>query len=57
MFAKYVASDTEMLKFSIKNVFFIDVFTQYYLNEYGQFVVGDRYRDKEIFDFFSSYIC
>ncbi len=33
------------------DVVFVDVFKQYYLNEYGQFVVEDRYRDKEIFDF------
>ena len=33
------------------DVVFVDVFSHYYLNEYGQFVVEDRYRDKEIFDF------
>ncbi|MEM4565880.1 MAG: RAD55 family ATPase [Archaeoglobaceae archaeon] len=49
--AKYITRDMEMLRFSTKNVFFVDVFTQYYLNEYGQFVIEDRYRDKEIFDF------
>uniref|UniRef100_A0A7J2TKP3 Recombinase RecA n=1 Tax=Archaeoglobus fulgidus TaxID=2234 RepID=A0A7J2TKP3_ARCFL len=49
--AKYVTRDMEMLNFSTKNVLFIDAFSQYFLNEYGQFVVEDRYRDKEIFDF------
>jgi archaellum biogenesis ATPase FlaH len=33
------------------DVEFIDVYSHYYLNEYGQFIVEDRYRDKEIFDF------
>ncbi|AGK61456.1 RecA-superfamily ATPases implicated in signal transduction [Archaeoglobus sulfaticallidus PM70-1] len=33
------------------DVEFIDVFSQYYLNEYGHFIIEDRYRDKEIFDF------
>jgi archaellum biogenesis ATPase FlaH len=37
--------------FSVERIQFIDVFTQYYLNEYGQFVLEDKYRDKEIFDF------
>lgn len=49
--AKYVARDMELLRFNPRNVVFIDVFSQYYLNEYGQFVIEDRYRDKEIFDF------
>lgn len=48
---KYVAKDMEMMRFSVNKVIFIDVFTQYYLNEYGQFVIEDKYRDKEIFDF------
>ncbi|MFN3383480.1 MAG: RAD55 family ATPase [Archaeoglobaceae archaeon] len=49
--AKYVSRDMEMLHFNPKSIVFVDVFTQYYLNEYGQFVIEDRYRDKEIFDF------
>lgn len=49
--AKYIARDMELLHFNPKNVIFVDIFTQYYLNEYGQFVIEDRYRDKEIFDF------
>ncbi len=49
--AKYIARDMEMLRFNPKSIVFVDVFTQYYLNEYGQFVIEDRYRDKEIFDF------
>jgi len=41
-----------MLAMSFKpDVEFIDVFSQYYLNEYGQFIIEDRYRDKEVFDF------
>jgi len=48
---KYVVRDMEILRFRTKDITFIDVFSQYFLNEYGQFVVEDRYRDKEIFDF------
>lgn len=33
------------------DVVFVDVFSHYYLNENGQFIVEDRYKDKEIFDF------
>jgi len=49
--AKFVRRDMERLRLDTKFVNFIDVFEQYYLNEYGQFIVEDRYRDKEIFDF------
>lgn len=49
--AKYIKLDMEMNGIKTENVDFVDVYTQYYLNEYGQFFVGDRYRDKEIFDF------
>lgn len=49
--AKFIVRDMQAMKLDVKNVNFIDVFTQYYLNEFGQFVVEDRYRDKEIFDF------
>ncbi|MEM0331945.1 MAG: RAD55 family ATPase [Archaeoglobaceae archaeon] len=49
--AKYIKEDMERNSISSENVTFVDVFTQYYLNEFGQFVVEDKYRDKEIFDF------
>jgi len=49
--AKFILRDMQSLRLETKNVNFVDVFTQYYLNEFGQFVVEDRYRDKEIFDF------
>jgi len=49
--AKFVRKDMEKLSLNAENVTFIDIYSQYYLNEYGQFVVEDRYRDKEIFDF------
>lgn len=49
--AKYVAQDMELLHFNSNGVIFIDVFTHYYLNEYGDFIIEDKYRDKEIFDF------
>jgi KaiC/GvpD/RAD55 family RecA-like ATPase len=49
--AKFILRDMQSLRLETKNVNFVDVFNQYYLNEFGQFVVEDRYRDKEIFDF------
>ncbi len=49
--AKFVKKDMETLGLETETVVFVDIFSQYYLNEYGQFVVEDRYRDKEIFDF------
>jgi len=49
--AKFVRREIEKLGLDAEYVNFIDVYTQYYLNEYGQFVVEDKYRDKEIFDF------
>lgn len=49
--ARFILRDMQSFRLDTKNVNFIDVFTQYYLNEFGQFVVEDRYRDKEIFDF------
>jgi len=54
--AKYVLRDIQMMRLDGKNVLFIDVFTQYYLNDSGQFVVEDRYRNKEIFDFMAENI-
>jgi len=54
--AQYVKENIEAMGFSAENVEFIDVFSQYYLNEYGQFVLEDRYRDKEIFDFVDHHI-
>jgi len=48
---QYIQRNISSIGFNVENVQFIDVFTQYYLNEYGQFVLEDKYRDKEIFDF------
>ncbi|MBO8179404.1 MAG: recombinase RecA [Archaeoglobus sp.] len=49
--AKFVKIDMEKLRLDTQFVTFIDVYEQYYLNEYGQFIVEDKYRDKEIFDY------
>ncbi|MET1123775.1 MAG: RAD55 family ATPase [Archaeoglobaceae archaeon] len=49
--AKFIVGEMRSYGIPYENVTFIDVYSQYYLNEYGQFVVEDRYRDKEIFDF------
>ena len=49
--AEYVRNNMENMGFSTDNVEFIDIFSQYYMNEYGQFVIIDSYRDKEIYDF------
>ncbi len=49
--AEYVKVNIENMGFSADNIEFVDVFSQYYMNEYGQFVIIDSYRDKEIFDF------
>lgn len=49
--AKFVRRDMEKLRLDTNFVTFIDVYEQYYLNEFGQFIVEDRYRDKEIFDY------
>lgn len=49
--AKFVKQDMEKLRLDTSFVTFVDVYEQYYLNEYDQFIVEDRYRDKEIFDY------
>ncbi len=49
--ARFIRQNMECMGFDTENVEFIDVFSQYYLNEYGQFVIEDNFRDKEIFDF------
>ncbi|MDI9643009.1 MAG: RAD55 family ATPase [Archaeoglobaceae archaeon] len=54
--AKFILRDMQLMRIDTRNVNFVDIFTQYYLNEFGQFVVEDRYRDKEIFDFVSEYL-
>ncbi|MEM2727326.1 MAG: RAD55 family ATPase [Archaeoglobaceae archaeon] len=51
--ARFILRDMQLMRLEAKNVKFVDVFSQYYLNEYGQFIVEDRYRNKEIFDFVS----
>lgn len=48
---QYIQRNISNMGFSVEDVGFIDVFSQYYLNEYGQFVLENKYRDKEIFDF------
>lgn len=40
--AKFVRRDIEKLGLDAEYVNFIDVYTQYYLNEYGQFIVEDK---------------
>ncbi len=47
----YIIRDMKMLRLETDNVNFVDVYSQYFLNDYGHFVIEDRYRDKEIFDF------
>ena len=49
--SQYIRRDMELLNLNTQNVEFIDVYTQYYLNEYGQFVIDNDFRKKEIFDF------
>jgi len=49
--SQFIRENMENMGLDTKNVKFIDVFTQYYLNEYGQFIIEDNFRDKEIFDF------
>ena len=49
--SQYIKRDMELLNLNPQNVEFIDVYTQYYLNEYGQFIIEDDFRKKEIFDF------
>lgn len=49
--SKFVRMDIQKMGLDVENVSFVDVYSQYYLNEYGQFIVEDKYRDKEIFDF------
>jgi len=54
--AQYIQRNIAAMGFNLENIEFIDVFTQYYLNKFGQFVLEDRYRDKEIFDFIDHHI-
>ncbi len=49
--AKFVKMDMDKLRLDSEVVTFVDIYQQYYLNEYGQFIIEDRYRDKEIFDY------
>uniref|UniRef100_A0A7C3UJY1 Recombinase RecA n=1 Tax=Geoglobus ahangari TaxID=113653 RepID=A0A7C3UJY1_9EURY len=48
--AEYIIKDMRSMGYEA-DVEFIDIFNQYYLNEYGQCTLGDPYRNKEIFDF------
>ncbi len=54
--AEYVKDNIVNLGLSADKVEFIDVFSQYYMNDYGQFVVVDAYRDKEVFDFMDRHL-
>lgn len=49
--AKFIKMDMDKLRLDSEVVTFVDIYQQYYLNEYGQFIIEDRYRDKEIFDY------
>jgi len=49
--SQYIKQDMELLNLNTQNVEFIDIYTQYYLNEYGQFIIEDNFRKKEIFDY------
>lgn len=49
--SRFVKMDIQKMGLDVENVSFVDVYSQYYLNEYGQFIVEDKYRNKEIFDF------
>ena len=49
--AQFIRQNMECMGLDTDNVEFIDVFSQYYFNEYGQFVIEDNFRDKDIYDF------
>jgi KaiC/GvpD/RAD55 family RecA-like ATPase len=49
--SQFIRQNMESLGLNTDNVQFIDIFSQYYLNEYGQFIIEDNFRDKEIFDY------
>lgn len=49
--SQFIKENMESLGLRTDCVEFVDIFSQYYLNEYGQFVIEDNFRDKEIFDF------
>ena len=52
MFIKLpIRQNMKNMGFDTDGIEFVDVFSQYYLNEYGQFIIEDNFRDKEIFDF------
>ena len=49
--SQFIRQNMECMGLDTDNVEFIDVFSQYYFNEYGQFVIEDNFRDKDIYDF------
>ncbi|MCX8172851.1 MAG: RAD55 family ATPase [Archaeoglobaceae archaeon] len=51
--SRFILRDMELMRLETKDVHFVDVFTAYYLNDQGQFVIDNKYRNKEIFDFVS----
>jgi len=48
---KHIIANMEAMKFEVDDIEFVDIYSQYYLDEYGRFILEDRFRDKEIFDF------
>lgn len=50
---KYISQDITDLNFDIKNIVYIDVYSQYYLDQYGEMVdnIGNEYVDREVIDF------
>ncbi|MDY6966371.1 MAG: recombinase RecA [Halobacteriota archaeon] len=50
---KYIAQNITDMSFDVKDVIFIDVYSQYYLDKFGEMIdnVGNEFVDKEIVDF------
>ena len=50
---KYIAQNITDMSFDVKNIVFIDIYSQYYLDKFGEMIdnVGNEFVDKEIVDF------
>jgi KaiC/GvpD/RAD55 family RecA-like ATPase len=48
---RYIIENMNSLNLETDKLEFVDVYSQYYLDESGRFILEDRYRDKEIFDY------
>ena len=50
---KYIAQNITDMNFDVSNVIFIDIYSQYYLDKFGEMIdnVGNEFVDKEIVDF------